>query len=320
MRAFFFPGQMSEHPDMWPNLVRRVDGADEWLRRARAVTGLPLAIDAPGESGGTAFDDLTAQLAVLTVNAAWADHLARNGAAPAAVAGHSLGCYSALVAAGVIGFEDALGIAMRVQRLAREELDGFDGAMGVLIGHGPEKVAGACRDVGRDRAMVANVNTAKQVVISGHAAAVDEVLAALAPASMRAERLHTGVPFHSRWMKPVVERLLDEVEPSMFAAPGIAVYSHLDGHLVSSADEARELVCTQIARRLDWLKALKSIRDAGFRRFVECGPGEVLSRMTRWVLRDVEVRTVETDCTGILGDVGALENDCYRSAKHDERG
>jgi len=308
MRAFFFPGQMSEHPDMWPNLLLRFGGAGEWLQRARVATGLPLAIEAPA-AGEAGFDDLTAQMAVLTVNAAWTDCLSQHGVTPQVVTGHSLGCYSALTVAGALGFENALGIALRVQQLALEELATFDGAMGVLIGHGPEKVAEACRGAGADRAMVANVNTAKQVVISGHAAAVDDVLADLAPGSMRAERLHTRVPFHSRWMRPVVERLLDETDPSMFHAPRIAVYSHLDGQPVRTAGEARELICTQIARRLDWPRVLAAMNAAGCGAFVECGPGEVLSRMTRWVLRDVSVQTVESDFTGIVGGAEAPEED-----------
>ncbi len=307
MRAFFFPGQMSEHPDMWPNLRQRVPGAGSWLQRAQTASGLPL-VDSLGQGSAQDLDDLTAQVAVLAVNAAYADHLARHGVDPAAVTGHSLGCYSALEAAGVLCFEEAVGIAVRVQQLAERELAGFDGAMGVLIGHGPEKVADACVDVGHDEAMVANVNTAKQVVISGHAVAVDAVIAALAENSMRAERLHTRIPFHSRWMKPVVDRLLAEVDPVMFREPRLTVYSHLDGSRVDTAAAAHQLICTQIARPLHWPRALEAMRAGGCRRFVEVGPGEVLSRMTRWVLRDAEVLTAEKDFEELFGGSEAPDN------------
>jgi [acyl-carrier-protein] S-malonyltransferase len=300
MRAFFFPGQMSEHPEMWHNLKGRVPGAEMWLQRAQTVSGLPLA-DSLGQGSAENVDDLTAQVAVLAVNAAYAAYLRLRGVEPAAVAGHSLGCYSALEAAGVLRFEDAVGIAVKVQQLAEHELAGFDGAMGVLIGHGPEKVAHACAAAGNDEAMVANVNTAKQVVISGHAAAVDAVLAALAENSMRAERLHTRIPFHSRWMQPVVDRLLAEVDPALFSQPRLTVYSHLDGSRVDTAAAAHRLICTQIARPLYWPRALEAMRDGGCRRFVEVGPGEVLSRMTRWVLRDVEVQTAEKNFEDLLG-------------------
>jgi len=307
MRAFFFPGQMSEHPDMWPNLEGRVSGAGAWLRRVRSASGLSLGID--GRDGGAGFDDLAAQVAVLAVNAAYAAELQRHGVEPAAVTGHSLGCYSALEAAGVLGFEDAVGLAVTVQQLAEHELAGFDGAMGVLIGHAPEAVAETCAAAGNDRAQVANVNTARQVVISGHAPAVDAVLATLAENSFRAERLHTRIPFHSRWMQPVVDRLLAEVDPAIFSAPRVTVYSHLDGRPVETAGAAHQLVCTQIARPLHWPRVLEAMRAGGCSRFVEVGPGEVLSRMTRWILRDAEVLTAETDFEELLGSRKVFDND-----------
>jgi [acyl-carrier-protein] S-malonyltransferase len=308
MRAFFFPGQMSEHPRMWPTLERRVPDAVTWLRRAETASGL--ALEEGLRCGGTeGFDDLSAQVAVLAVNAAYAHHLRRCGVHPLAVTGHSLGCYSALEAAGVLRFEEAVGLAVRVQRLAESELAGFDGAMGVLIGHAPEKVAGCCETAGEGLAQVANVNTAKQVVISGSASAVDTVLAALAPESMRAERLHTTIPFHSRWMQPVVNRLLAEVDPVIFNSPRRVVYSHLDGNLVKTAAAAHRLICTQIARPLDWPRALQAMGAGGCCRFVEVGPGEVLSRMTRWVLRDAAVLTVEKNFEEVLGGRAAPAND-----------
>lgn len=300
MRAFFFPGQMSEHPAMWSNLECRVPEAGSWLDRARSASGLPL--DAVSrDSGAEDFDDLSAQVAVLAVNAAYADHFRRSGVVADAVTGHSLGCYSALEAAGVLRFEDAVGLAVKVQRLAEHHLSAFDGAMGVLIGHGPEAVADACSVVGDDRAMVANVNTAKQVVISGHADAVDAIIAVLAGSSLRAERLQTKVPFHSRWMRLVVDQLLMEVGPELFSPPRMAVYSHLDGSLVDGPAAARDLICTQIARTLDWPRVLQALQAGGYRRFVETGPGEVLSRMTRWVLREAEVLTAENDFEEVLG-------------------
>lgn len=308
MRAFFFPGQMSEHPDMWSNLEARVPRAETWLAKAETASGLSLSHAVRGRST-EGFDDLTAQVAVLAVNAAYAAHLRRCGVEPDAVAGHSLGCYSALEAAAVLRFEDAVGLAVRVQRLAEEELSGFDGAMGVLIGHAPETVTGVCDTAGGGRAQVANVNTSRQVVISGHGPAVDAVLAALCEGAMRAERLHTRIPFHSRWMQPVVDRLLAEVDPALFSRPRLAVYSHLDGSLVDGAAEARRLICTQIARTLFWPVALEAMRAGGCRRFVEVGPGDVLSRMTRWVLRDTAVLTTEKDFEELLGGHTPPDND-----------
>jgi malonyl CoA-acyl carrier protein transacylase len=296
MRAFFFPGQMSEHRAMWTLLEDRVAGAGAWLRRAETASGLDLS--AWGADGP--FDDLTAQVMVLAANAAWSHHLAGNGLAPDAVVGHSLGCYSALEAAGVIDFEFAVALAVRVQRLAEVELAGFGGAMGVLIGHGAKRVAAACADAGAGRAVVANINTAKQVVISGRADAVDAVLARLADGAMRAERLYTAIPFHSPWMRPVTDRLLAEVDPERFADPEPALFSHLDGTRVESGAAARELICTQIARTLDWPRALNGLWDHGCRRFVETGPGDVLTRMTRWVLRDAVVAPVEQDYETLL--------------------
>jgi len=300
MRAFFFPGQMSEHPDILSVLTDRVAGAGEWLERAEAASGLSLT----GFGAGERFDDLTAQVMVLAANAAWSHHLVDNGVPPDAVVGHSLGCYSALEAAGVLGFECAVALAVRVQRLAESEFGGLDWAMGVLIGHGPDRVAEACANLVEDEARVANINTAKQVVISGRAHAVDAVLARLAEGAMRAERLNTRIPFHSPWMRPVTDRLLAEVGPERFATPELPLFSHLDGSRVENGAAARELICTQIARTLDWPRALEALRAHGCRQFVEAGPGDVLTRMTRWVLRDVEVVPVEQNCETLLNSAG----------------
>jgi len=307
MRAFFFPGQMSEHPAMWTRLESVVPDAGSWRQRAESASGISLESVARGGED-VVFDDLTAQVAVMAVNGAYAAHLVGCGVTPDAVTGHSLGCYAALEAAGVLRFEDAVALAVKVHRLAETLLADFDGAMGVLIGHAPETVAEACAGAGQGRAAVANVNTTRQVVIAGRGPAVDAVLAALTEGSMRADRLHTGIPYHSRWMQPVVDRLLDEVDPAMFCRPRIPVYSHLDGYRVVEAGEAHRLICTQIARPLIWPRALEAMKSGGCRRFIEVGPGDVLSRMTRWVLRDVEVRTAENDLQDVIGGWPAPDN------------
>jgi [acyl-carrier-protein] S-malonyltransferase len=275
MIVFTFPGQGSQKPGMGRAWV----GHPSWevVAEASAALGRDLAhlvLDADAEELRATRN---AQLATLVTSLVVLDAVERLGVEPAAVAGHSLGEYSALVASGALSFEDAVRLVDErgeAMRLASTE---HEGTMAAVIGLGDDDVVAACAEVDEE-VWVANFNAPGQVVVAGSPAGV-------AAAGERAKErgakkvlpVAVSGAFHTPYMRPALDRLRKAIDAAELRAPELAVYANVDARPHAGADEWVELLATQLTSPVQWRQTLHHLDEGGFTTFVELGPGTILT-------------------------------------------
>jgi [acyl-carrier-protein] S-malonyltransferase len=280
--AVVFPGQGSQFVGM----------ADPWFSHDAGRSVLERATAAIGRDvlEGSRDEDALAttefvQPAILACDVAALRVLEAGGAAFSGAAGHSLGEFAALVAAGVLELEDALRIVAvrgREMQLAGEERPG---TMTALVGVGTADAAALCDEArGHDVLLVANENSPQQVVISGSVAAIERAEALAAERRVRAVRLNVAGAFHSPLMEPAVVPLAAAIDEAAFAAPRFPVASNVTGAVVADPDELRELCKRHVVSAVRWESCVQALAAAGADTFVEAGPGEVLTRLAKRVV------------------------------------
>jgi [acyl-carrier-protein] S-malonyltransferase len=194
-------------------------------------------------------------------------------------AGHSLGEYSALVAAGAIRFEDAVLLVHKRGRYMQEAVPVGIGGMAAVLGVPGDVVEKHLAGVRSGAVEIANWNSDDQIVISGDKAAVEEALAAIkAPRSVM---LPVSAPFHSRLMKPAEERLAADLDAVPFADPRFPVITNVDARPIRTGEEARDALKRQVSRSVLWTKSMGVLRDMEVEACVECGPGKVLAGLLK---------------------------------------
>jgi [acyl-carrier-protein] S-malonyltransferase len=215
------------------------------------------------------------------------------GAAPAALAGHSLGEYSALVAAGVLTLADALALVRFRAQAMQEAVPVGAGAMAAILGLEPAAVSEGCVKAATDSGEVvsaANFNDPKQTVIAGSKAGVDKACDVLkSMGAKRALLLPVSAPFHCSLMKPAADRLRERLAGVTFAAPAIPVVNNIDVAAPTEADAIRDALYRQAFGPVRWVEVIQAIRSRGITHFVECGPGKVLAGM---------IRRIDTEAVG----------------------
>jgi [acyl-carrier-protein] S-malonyltransferase len=231
------------------------------------------------------------QPAILAVSTAACRLLTSRGIEPAFVAGHSLGEYSANVAAGTFGFADALRIVRRRGRYMQEAVPVGTGAMAAILGLDAEQVAQACRDAAEgDVVSPANLNGTGQVVIAGARDAVARAgERAKALGAKRVVPLSVSAPFHCALMKPAEERLAPELRALVTATPRVPVVANVDGELKRDAAAAIEALVQQVSSPVRWDAVVARLASEGVTTYVEVGPGAVVSGMVRRIHRDATV-------------------------------
>ena len=236
------------------------------------------------------------QPAILAVSIAAYRALEANGfSAPAFVAGHSLGEYSALVAAGVLSLPDAVKTVRARGRYMQEAVPVGVGAMAAVMGAELDDIEKVCRDVrGDEVCSPANINSPNQVVIAGHATAIDRAIEALKEiGAKRVIKLNVSAPFHCALMKPAQDRLKKDLEQLLFSEATTPVVTNVDAAITS--DPA--VMCTSLIRQVSspvrWLESMRLLFDQGVQTFIEVGPGKVLSGLMRQISRDVNCFNVE---------------------------
>jgi [acyl-carrier-protein] S-malonyltransferase len=234
------------------------------------------------------------QPAILTVSVAALRALQARGIRPEATAGHSLGEYSAHVAAGTFPFEDAVRAVRLRGRFMQQAVPAGEGAMAAILGLEGTAVERICAESAGDEVVSpANWNARGQVVIAGHAAAVGRaVQAAREAGAKRAVPLAVSAPFHCALMRPAADELRPVLESIRFADPEIPVFTNVDAAPVTEAPAARQALLRQVDHPVRWHESALSMVAAGFDTFVEVGPGRVLSGLMRRVAKDLRVLNV----------------------------
>jgi [acyl-carrier-protein] S-malonyltransferase len=306
--AFVFPGQGSQavgmldawgdHPAVRQTLREASEALDEDVVR--------LISHGPKEQLDLTTNTQPAMLiADVACHRAW---LAETGLAPSVVAGHSLGEYSALVAAGALSFADALPLVRFRARAMQEAVPVGLGAMAAILGLDSQSVRDGCAEVAAasgEAVEAVNFNDPKQTVIAGTKAGVDKACEALkAKGAKRAMLLAVSAPFHSSLMKPAAERLKSKLAEAKFSEPRIPVINNIDVAIQTDADAIRNALYRQAFGPVRWVETVKAIRARGVTHIVECGPGKVLSGTIKRIDTDAISAAVFDPAT--LADAKAL--------------
>ncbi|HEY5444056.1 MAG TPA: ACP S-malonyltransferase [Pyrinomonadaceae bacterium] len=293
--AFLFPGQGSQYAGMGKELAENFPAAKQVFEEADEALSFSisrLCFEGPEE-------DLqlteNTQPAILSVSVAAFRAIQTQGLpAPAFVAGHSLGEYSALVAAGAMSLGDAVRTVRARGRYMQEAVPVGTGAMAAVIGGERDAIEQACREAsGNQVCSVANINSPNQVVIAGNTEAVDRAMELLKGVAKRVIKLNVSAPFHCALMKPAQDRLAFELEQLAFTEPTPSVITNVDAKITSAPGDLRDSLLRQVSAPVRWLESMELLFQHGVTTFVEVGPGKVLSGLMRQINRDVNCLNVE---------------------------
>lgn len=294
--AFVFPGQGSQAVGMGRALFDAFPESRAAFEEADAALGF--ALSRLCFEGPEADLQLTAntQPAILAASVAALRPLAGRGARPDWVAGHSLGEYSALVAAGAIAFGDALRTVRRRGEYMQEAVPVGAGAMAAILGLDLAAIEAACREAAGDEVVSpANVNSPGQVVIAGHAGAVDRASGLCkARGAKRAVRLPVSAPFHCGLMKPAQDRLAGDLGALAFRDPEVPLVNNVDARVVRDGNACREGLVRQVSGAVRWQESVEVLVAEGVTTFVEVGPGTVLSGLVRKIAKGARVLNVDS--------------------------
>ena len=285
--AFLFPGQGSQAVGMGKELAEKYPVARQTFEEADAALGFSLSqLCFEGPEDQLRLTENT-QPAILTVSVATWRVLKENGVQPAWAAGHSLGEYSAHVAAGTLTFGDAVRTVRNRGRYMQEAVPVGVGAMAAIVGLETEKVQQICADASEGEVCEpANMNSPQQVVISGNKSAVERAVAlATERGAKKAVLLQVSAPFHCSLMQQAQERLAADLKALQMQNPSVPVMCNVDAALVETADASRDALIRQVTGAVRWDECVRGLIAKGAETFVEVGPGKVLWGLMRQIDR-----------------------------------
>lgn len=295
--AFVFPGQGSQSVGMLDEIANRYPQITETFDEASSVFGQNLwrlVCEGPAEVLGRT--ELTQALMLTGGVALWRVWCAQTDRRPALLAGHSLGEYTALVAADSLQFTAAVRAVAERGRLMQEAVPVGEGAMAAILGLDDETVEAICRDVAKQQVVAAaNYNSPGQIVIAGDNAAVERAMdACLTAGARRAMKLPVSVPSHCALMAPAAERFRQVLAEIEFQVPKIAVLHNADLKSHASASDIRSALAAQLCAPVRWTATIRALSARGARVFAECGPGRVLSSLGKRIERESHWAALDT--------------------------
>ena len=293
--AFLFPGQGSQVAGMGKDLADNFVAARQVFEEADEALGFSISkLCFEGPEDQLQLTENT-QPAILSVSvAAYRAMQAQGLPAPAFVAGHSLGEYAALVAAGAISLADAVRTVRARGRYMQEAVPVGTGAMAAVLGGDRSEIEKLCAEASESLiCSVANINSPNQLVIAGNVEAVDRAIELMKGVAKRVIKLNVSAPFHCALMKPAQDRLANELGDLSFNEPGIPVVTNVDASIVTQPSELCDSLLRQVSSPVRWLESMELLLQEGISTFVEVGPGKVLSGLMRQINRDASCLNVE---------------------------
>jgi len=296
--AYIFPGQGSQSPGMGKELADKFPVTRQIFEEADDALGFALStmcFNGPAEE--LQLTENT-QPAILATSVAVLRAIESEGfPKPDFVAGHSLGEYSALVAAGSLSLTDAVKTVRGRGRYMQEAVPVGTGAMAAILGSDVETVNAACGEAAQGQVCsAANINSPGQIVIAGDAAAIDRAIEILkARGAKRAVKLNVSAPFHCALMQPAQDRLSADLKQSQFNDLQTPLVTNVDAKPIKTGAEARDSLVRQVSQPVRWLQSVEFLSSHGVQTFIEIGPGKVLSGLVRQINRELRCLNVEDD-------------------------
>lgn len=281
--AFVFPGQGSQKVGMLAELAEQFTLIKDIFAEASAAVGFDLwEIAQSGE--GLNKTEFTQPVLLTASIALWRVWLELGGVAPKYLAGHSLGEYSALVAAGALSLADAVKLVHLRGQLMQDAVPQGEGAMAAILGLDDDKVVQLCADVSaqeKGTVQAANYNAQGQVVVAGTAAAVEQLIAVAKENGGKAIALPVSVPSHCSLMKPAAEKFAEALQNTAIQMPYIPVIQNVSAEVATDVDTLRAALTAQLYESVQWTKTLQFLQDQGIQLIAECGPGNVLANLAK---------------------------------------
>ncbi len=302
--AVVFPGQGSQSVGMMGGFADS-PVVERTFREASAILGEDLwALAAQGPAEALARTVVTQPLMLTAGVACWRAWQERGGPMPAFFAGHSLGEYSALVAAGALRFEDALPLVRLRAQAMQEAVPEGTGGIAAIVGLTDDLIAQVCAEAAQGEVLEpANLNSPGQVVIAGHRAAVERGMAAAkAHGAKLARMLPMSAPSHCSLMRPAAERLRERLAGLPVAAPKVPVVQNADVAAFDDPDRIRQALVEQFFRPVRWVETMRFLHAGGVTRIVECAPGKVLAGLVKRSVDGVEAVAI-TDSAALAAAI-----------------
>ena len=290
MRAYIFPGQGSQFPGMGKNLFESSTLAKERFIQANEILGFDITKTMFGDDSEALKETRVTQPAIF-LHSTILSEVMSNRIQPEMVSGHSLGEFSALVASGVLSFNDGLSLVKERAMAMQSACDQFPGTMAAILGLEDKIVESVCKDT-TGVVIAANYNCPGQIVISGSKKAIDNACISLKEAgAKRALVLPVGGAFHSPLMEPAKERLASVIENTIFEQPKCAVYQNVCATGVIDANELKANLIAQLTAPVLWTQTIKKMISDGATHFTEVGPGKVLQGLIKKIDRSIETES-----------------------------